>query len=259
MESKILIFESTIKDGIMSNNPKFYDSDLSQSEIDKIFLEKRIAFGKKYHIDGRKIYRATQKNEQNHLDYDDGKYIVLDVNNTLKDYWYEKLEADILILPLNNNKISLAHQMADCPIIIAEDRRLGVTALSHCGARYINRLLPQQTVKSLEKEYSSKVEDIYVYIGSCAKKESYIYENYPEWATNQEVWKDAIKKGPDGYHIDMVKAIKKQLQKIGIKHIKISKNDTITDKNYYSHAGYTREGRKEYGQNMVGFFYKTKK
>jgi len=191
------------------------------------------------------------------LDYKDGKYIVLNINKNSEDYWTQRLETDILILRENTNKIAVAHQMADCPIIIAEDRRLGVTALSHCGAKYINRLLPKQTIEALQKEYNSNVEDIYVYVGSCAKKESYIYETYPKWATNKEVWKNAIEQKKDGYHIDMIQAISNQLQEIGVRHIRISKNNTITDKNYYSHAGYTRGNRKEYGQNMVGFFYKT--
>lgn len=256
MESKIVIFESGVEDGIMSNNAKFYDKNTSQEKINQVFLEKRMNFGKKYNIDGRKIYRATQKSDINNLNYKDGKYLVLDTNQETKDAWYERLETDILILPQNNKKIALAHQMADCPILIAEDRRLGVTALSHCGAKYINRNLPEQTIKALQKEYNSKIEDIYVYIGSSAKKESYIYNTYPKWATNKEVWSDAIKKEKDGYHIDMIKAIKKQLQKLEIKHLKISKTDTITNKKYYSHAGYISGKRKEFGQNMVGFFYK---
>lgn len=256
MESKIVIFESGVEDGIMSNNPKFYDKSLSQEEINKIFLENRLTFGKKYDIDGRKIYKATQKNDNSKLDYKDGKYIVLDINKNSLDAWYEKLEADILILPQNDKKIALAHQMADCPIIIAEDRKLGVTALSHCGAMYINRYLPQQTIEALKKEYNSNIEDIYVYIGSCAKKGSYIYKTYPKWATNKEVWKEAIYKRKDVYHIDMIKAIQNQLKKVGIKHLKVSKIDTITNQKYYSHAGYVCGSRKEYGQNIVGFFYK---
>lgn len=108
MESKIVIFESGIEDGIMSNNAKFYDKNLSQEEINKIFLRNRIIFGKKYGIDGQKIYRATQKNDNNNLDYEDGKYIVIDVNQDLKDTWYEILEADILLLPKNSKKIALA-------------------------------------------------------------------------------------------------------------------------------------------------------
>lgn len=257
MKSKIIIFESGISDGIMSNNKKFYPENLSQDEINKIFLETRIKFGKKYRIDGKKIFRATQKNSINKLEYPDGQYLVLDPNTITEDAWYESLIADIIILPYNTKKIVLAHQMADCPIMIAEDRRLGVTALSHCGAVYINRKLPQQTIKCLQKEYHSKPEDIYVYIGSCAHKENYVYTNYPYWATNEEVWANSIEKASDNlYHIDMPRAIIEQLQSAGITNIKVSQNDTIIDDKYYSHAGHYQGKKKDNGQNIVGFYYK---
>jgi len=232
MERKIEIFESKIQDGIMSNDKIFYPNNLNQKQIDTIFLEKRIEFGKKLGIDGKKIYRATQKNNINKLEYPDGKYYVINPEkDTAEDYWYLKLEADILILPYNAKKIAVAHQMADCPILIAEDRKKNVTAISHCGAVYINRMLPAQTITALCQEFNSKVEDIFAYIGSCAHKESYKYDKYPSWATNKELWKDTIEKGNDNYYyIDMPKTITKQLQEIGIKNIEISLNDTITNK-----------------------------
>ncbi len=256
MKSRIVIFESGISDGIMSNNRKFYPKNWTQEKIDETFLEKRIKFGKKHSIDGTRIYRATQKNTINKLEYPDGQYLILDPNATnSEDAWYEKLVADIIIMPYNNKKVALAHQMADCPIMIAEDRRQGVTALSHCGAVYINRLLPQQTIEALQKEYNSNLEDIYVYIGSCAHKENYIYDTYPKWATNKDVWQDAIIKIADFYHIDMPKAIAKQLNRIGIKNLTISDKDTITDSSFYSHAGNYQGLKKENGQNIVGFYY----
>lgn len=258
MESKIIIFETGISDGIMSNNKKFYQENLSQSAIDKIFLETRINLGKKYHIDGKKIFRATQKNNINKLEYPDGQYLVLNPNTITVDAWYEKLVADIIIMPYNTAKTVLAHQMADCPILIAEDRKLGVTALSHCGAAYINRYLPKQTVEALQKEYQSNLDDIFVYIGSCAHKENYVYKDYPYWATNKEVWENSIVKAPDNlYHIDMLKAIIEQLTSKGIKNIYTSPNDTIVDEKYYSHAGYYQGKKTENGQNLVGFYYKS--
>lgn len=257
MESKIIIFESGVSDGIMSNNKKFYKENLSQDTIDKVFLKNRINFGKKHQIDGKKIFRATQKNNINKLEYPDGQYLILDPNTITEDAWYEKLVADIIILPYNTKKIALAHQMADCPILIAEDRRLGVTALSHCGAAYINRYLPKQTIEALKKEYQSNLEDIYVYIGSCAHKENYVYKEYPYWATNNEVWEQSIVKESDNlYHIDMPRAIIKQLKAAGITNIRTSPNDTIVDKRYYSHAGYYQGKKKINGQNIVGFYYK---
>ncbi len=260
MESKIIIFESGISDGIMSNNKKFYPDNMSQEEINEKFLKTRIEFGKKNNIDGKKIYRATQKNTINNLEYPDGQYVVLNPNKITEDAWYEQLEADIIILPNNDKRIVLAHQMADCPILIAEDRRLGITALSHCGAVYINRLLPQQTIFALQKEYNSNLQDIYVYVGSCAHKENYVYEKYPYWATNEEVWKDSIIKEKDNlFHIDMPRAITRQLNSIDINNIEISPNDTIIDERYYSHAGNYQGRKKVTGQNLVGFYYKTSK
>lgn len=257
MKSQIEIFETGIKDGIMSKNKKFYKENLTQEEINKIFLETRLKFAKKYNLNGLHIFQALQKTQLNKLNYPDGKYIVISEENMTKDdYWSEELPADILIISNKYKNIIVGNQMSDCPILIAEDRRLGVTALAHCGASYINRNLPIQTIMALENEYHSNLNDIYVYIGSCIKTESYVYDSYPSWATNKEVWKDCIKKEQSIYKIDLVKAIKKQLKSIGISHIKVSKIDTFKDKNYYSHLAEYNGIKEKSGQNFVGFYYK---
>ncbi len=256
MRTQIKIFETGIESRIMSRNKKFYQESLSQEEIDKIFLETRKKIGIQNCFDGKKIFQAKQKNEINKLGYPDGKYIVLTKDNmTKEDYWYEELPADILIISNNYPKIVVGNQMADCPIVIAEDRKKGVTALSHCGASYINRKLPQQTIKALEEAFNSNITDIYVYITSCASKKSYIYDCYPKWATNKEVWENSITKKEDNYYIDMIGAIKKQLKEIGIKKIKHSKIDTVTSPKFYSHIGYINGNKKKNGQNFVGFYY----
>lgn len=257
MKSQIEIFETGIKDGIMSKNKKFYKENLTQEEINKIFLKTRLKFAKKYNLNGLHIFQALQKTPLNKLNYPDGKYIVISEENmTKEDYWSEELPADILIISNKYKNIIVGNQMSDCPILIAEDRRLGVTALAHCGASYINRNLPIQTIMALENEYHSNLNDIYVYIGSCIKTESYVYDSYPSWATNKEVWKDCIKKEQSIYKIDLVKAIKKQLKSIGISHIKVSKIDTFKDKNYYSHLAEYNGIKEKSGQNFVGFYYK---
>lgn len=257
MKSQIEIFETGIKDGIMSKNKKFYKENLTQEEINKIFLETRLKFAKKYNLNGLHIFQALQKTPLNKLNYPDGKYIVISEENMTKDdYWSEELPADILIISNKYKNIIVGNQMSDCPILIAEDRKLGVTALAHCGASYINRNLPIQTIMALENEYHSNLNDIYVYIGSCIKTESYVYDSYPSWATNKEVWKDCIKKEQSIYKIDLVKAIKKQLKSIGISHIKVSKIDTFKDKNYYSHLAEYNGIKEKSGQNFVGFYYK---
>ena len=110
---------------------------------------------------------------------------------------------------------------------------------------YINRNLPKDTIKALFKCCDSKVDDIYVYIGSCIKKESYKYDRYPQWATNDDVWKGFIEKKDNNYYIDLEGAIKQQLNEIGIRNIDSSSIDTATNPDYYSHT------EKQEGKKMV--------
>lgn len=257
MHSKISIFETGIADGIVSKNKKFYKESTTSEEIDKIFLETRINIGKKYNFDGKKIFQALQKTDNNKVEYPDGTYhIITDEDISNDDLWNVKLPADILIISEKYKNVVVGNQMADCPILIIEDRALGVTALSHCGAPYIDRNLPYQTANALLKEYKSNPKNLYAYIGSCAKKESYIYDKYPTWAKNIEVWNGFIIEKSDGYHIDIEGAIIKQLYSLNIHNIEVSNEDTITNSKHYSHSAFAKGNIKKKGQNFVGFFYK---
>ena len=257
MKSQIQIFETGIEEGIFSRNKKFYNNIENQEKINEIFFNTRQEIGRKNGFKGEKVFQATQKTSQNNEEYLDGTYKVINKENmTKKDYWYEYLPADILIISNKYKNVVVGNQMADCPVIIAEDRRLGVTALSHCGASYIDRLLPIDTIKALQKEYSSQLEDIYVYVGSCIKKESYVYDCYPKWAINNDVWNEAITKKNDMYYIDLILAITKQLNQIGIKNIEISPYNTATNPKFFSNAAASKGQKEKYGQNFVGFFYK---
>lgn len=256
LETKIKIFETGISEGIFSRNKKFYDASLTENDINQLFDNVKNEVGKKFGFDGKHIFQASQKTDTNNIKYPDGKYIVLDSKYMDdSDYFKKQIETDILIISKEYKNIVVGNQMADCPILIVEDRKKGVTALSHCGATYINRNLPIQTVESLQKEFNSELDDLYVYIGSCAKKEKYIYDRYPNWATNDEVWKNNIEEKEDGFHIDMNSAIENQLKRIGIKNIISSNIDTITDERYYSHRAYMLGDETKKGQNFVGFFY----
>lgn len=256
---KLVIFETNISDGIMSPNKKFYPKDYTDKMIETEFLNTRLKAGEKYGFDGRKILHPKQKDVKFIEDYPDGKYIRISDNNLTKDdYWYIDLVADILIIDKNYPNIVIGHGMADCPILIVEDTKNKVVAISHCGSKQINREVPKYTVEALLKESNSNIKDIKVYIGSCIKENSYRYEEYPKWATNTKVWENNIKKKDDYYYIDLVKAIKMQLyeHKIEDKQITVSPYDTYTNPNYYSHTNEKRNGPKSNGQNFVGCFYK---
>ena len=257
MNTKIQIFEANKEDGVLCKNKKFYNKDLSEEEIKNIFKETRHKLGQKNGFKGEKMFQANQKSPDKNDLYPDGKYIVINEAHMKKDdYWYEDIKADILILEEKYKGIVVGHPMADCPILIIEDRKKGVTALSHCGISYIDRFLPKQTVEALIEKYNSNPEDLYAYIGSCAKKENYIYERYPDWLKNKELWEDAIIKGDNGYHMDLITPITKQLVSKNIKNITISPIDTIENDKYYSHYAGIKGKKDKIGQNFVGFYYK---
>lgn len=257
MEQQIIIFETNKLDGIMSRNKKFYPDNMTQEEINEKFLETRMNIGHKYGFDGKKIFQATHKKKENNIDYPDGKYILINKSHlTKEDFWYEELPADILIITSEYPNIVVGNQTGDCPILIAEDRKLGVMSVSHCGAADINREIPKKTIIALIKEFESNPKNIYVYIGTCAKKEHYIYETYPTWATNKEVWSNSIEQKENKFQIDLINAITEQLLQIGIENIDISNKDTITSKNYASHYASIHGSKEKIGQNFVGAYYK---
>ena len=259
MESRIVIFEANREDGNFSINKKFYPPKTLKRERVKLFHEDRLRLGTKLGIDGNHIFKANQKGEYKpDYDHEDGKYIILDDSNMKKkDFYQEILPADILILPEKYKEIAVANPSADCPIVICEDRKKGYTALSHCGGKYINRCLPKDTIKAMIEGCHSNPEDLYVYIGSCVKKESYVYDKYPAWATNKDVWKNNITEEDGKYYIDLIGAIKEQLQEMGIIHLEISPINTATDPRYYSHsAAHATKDKTKLGQNFIGFYYK---
>lgn len=256
MKSQIVIFEGNQIDGIFSSDKKFYPDNYTKKDIFNSIKNNRINLGKKYGFSGLKMFQVLQKMEDND-DYFDNKDVLIEEKYLTKaDYFVEKIKADILVITNKYKGIALSHRMADCPVLILEDRHQGISAIVHCGIYHINRGLPKEFIKVMINKYQSKPEHLYLYIGSFIKKESYIYDAYPKIATNKEVWKDAIIKEKDGYHIDLLKAIMNQIEEFKLAEIKVSEINTAIDENYASHYAAVHGDRSKLGQNIVGFYYK---
>ena len=256
MKSQIKIIESGRDIGIMSAAPEFFKKGTPLKERKEAVHQNRLKLGQKYNFDGNHIFRILQKSPWRKLRYKDGKYVVIeDKHLTKKDYWFEEIKGDILITSNKYKNIVLGDTSADCPILICEDRKKGYTAISHCGATYVDRKLPCDIIKALKEVCDSKEEDIYVYIGTAITKEYYIYDRYPKWAKHKRVWKNHIIKEKDGYHIDVIGAIYEQLNKIGINNIETSKTNTYSDDNFYSHVAAYQGKKEKKGQNFIGFYY----
>lgn len=169
-EYQLKIFETNKNDGIMSSNKKFYPTEYSEEDIQKAFFMVRSALGKKYHFNGLKILQPKQKDVEFIEEYPNGKYVKITEKNLQKeDFWQESIPADILMIDTNNPNIVIGHRHADCPVVIAEDRKHQLAAVAHCGALQINREVPKYIIEALKNE-GSNVQNIYVYIGSCIKK-----------------------------------------------------------------------------------------
>ena len=255
---KLIIFESNRKEGCMSLAKKFYPATYSEEDRKRALKEVKDKIGKKYNFNGNHVLQPKQKDVEFKEDYPDGKYVrITNEYLTKEDYWDEEIICDILLIDTKFPNVVIGHRMADCPVIIAEDRKKQTVAVSHCGTSQINREVPKWTIKALKKECNSNVEDIYVYIGSCIKKDNYQYDRYPSRATNKEVWENCIIEQDNIYYIDLIQAIKRQLNNEGIisNHIKVSPIDTYSNKDYYSHTEEIKNPDCEIGQNFVGCFY----
>ncbi len=255
MESQIVIFEATNEQGTFSLNEKFYPNK-SEKYIKNKFIETRKNIGDKFGFNYLKILEVRQKMQDND-DYPDNKYVVIDDSHLQKeDLLDEEIHADILIMSKKYPNIAVGHRMADCPVLILEDRKKGLTAICHTNTIHINRELPKYLVKTMIDNFNSKADNLYLYIGSFVKKENYIYDKYPIWATNEKVWNDSIIKEEDGYHIDMERAILDQVKVFNLKEIIVSPIDTALDNPYASHTMYVHGHQEKAGQNFIGFYYK---
>ena len=128
-----------------------------------------------------------------------------------EDLYDLDIYSDILMIDSSIPNVALAYPVADCPVIIAEDNKKKVAAMAHCGGEYIDRELPGQLIDSLRQEIDSDPNDIFVYVGPHAQKDSFTYDCFPRFIRNEKNWEDCLEEKNGLIHIDMSKAIIKQL------------------------------------------------
>ena len=241
--------------GTMNTAAGFYPMKMSLEKRQASFLKKRKEIAKTNDFDYKKFFMASQKLK-------DGSYCVLteELVNKHDDGWLLDIPEDILIVTRNTPGVVIGHPIADCPVIIMNDKSRGVTALGHCSAEMVDSLLPINIFQALEKEFGTTCSDVKVYVSSCIS-DKWEYDCFPTFAKNKEVWCGTIREvstnGKDSvYNIDIRKAIYRQLLAVGIsyKNIYWNMDDTLTDSNYYSNSG-ARYDVKKKGRNFAGAYY----
>lgn len=273
LRTNLNYFYSTINDGNMNTNKNFYPEGMSKEEIKKDFTERRIKLGREYGFDGLKILTPIQKSrpvmegktieqqlkafEAYNKKYKDGDYVRItkEMIEPYEDLYDLDIYSDILMIDNTIPEVALAYPVADCPVIIAEDTKNHVAAMAHCGGEYIDRELPGQLIDSLFMELDSNPDDIFVYVGPHAQKQSYTYDCFPRFIRNENNWKDCLSEENGLIHIDMDEAILNQLVARNITNIAISNIDTITNPLFYSNNRGRIDKEKE-GRFYTGCFYK---
>ena len=243
------IIETGNKYGNMNTNSAFYPMGFTAEDRKRVFLNRRIRAGNDYGFDGHKMFMADQKDKTGTWFELNQDYVEANPNG-----WTD-IDQDILIVTDKTPKVAIGHPVADCPVVMAFDPKKGVTAIGHCSADLVDKKMPGFVIEALRDSHDSRIDDISVYISACAGK-SWTYDKYPSWAKDDAIWNDAITLGEDGlYHIDLRKAVIKQLKEKGIEDIFYPNVDTITDPNFYSNSA-ARSDKSKKGRNFAGTFYR---
>ena len=240
--------------GNMNYNLRFFPKHFTQEDADRQFDMAREQVGLIYGFNGDRMYMADQTKQ-------DGSYfeITPDYVEANPEGWSD-IPEDILVMSSDVEQTAIGHPVADCPVVIAYDKRKKVVAIGHCSMALVDKLLPVAVVDALLKSHDSKDEDIVAFVGPGAKKESYIYETYPSKNTNDKLWEKRITENPNGgFNIDLQGAITDQLEERNIQNIIVSPVDTIKHPGYYSNYGEKHGDESKAGRNFTGATFNTKR
>lgn len=246
------------KYGTMNTAAGFYPMKMTLEKRQASFLKKRKKLGKVNDFDYKKFFMADQTTK-------DGSYCVLtpELINEKDDGWLRDIPEDILIITRETPGVVIGHPIADCPVIIMNDKERGVTALGHCSAEMVDIGLPMHIFLALQKEFGTSSRDVKVYVSSCISNK-WEYDCYPNFIKNKELWTGAVSEVHSSdkgtyYNIDIRKAVLGQLLSVGIsyKDIYWNMDDTLTNSNYYSNSGARLDSSKK-GRNFAGAYYPLK-
>lgn len=134
---------------------------LTPDDKKRVFAAHRQQAGEDYGFDGRKMFMADQKNLDGSVFEITRDYVEANPNG-----WTD-IPEDILKVRENLPGVAVGHPVADCPVVIAEDKTRGVTMVAHCGGEMIDKKIPMMEVEALYRE-GSKPEDVHVYVGAKA-------------------------------------------------------------------------------------------
>lgn len=147
----------------------------------------------------------------------------------------KEIVADGLMTQERN--VVLAHRVADCcPIVILDRKKKALTTL-HAGWRGSTLGIIGMGILSLQATYKSHIDDIWIWIGPCIQKDSYISREVPV-QSQFAPWKNHIHVRDDGFHVDLPGFAFEEAVRLGVDetHIINDGRDTYTEREiFFSH------------------------
>ena len=233
---KLNVFISTQRDGIMSNDKKFFPN-LSKEERELLYKSTLTRFFERKNIKYENVVVLKEENKE--------------IKSRTATNSIKKIKEAILLLK-DNKDLCVAVETNDYPAIIAtantEDNK-SISAIALGTIENINNNLLHEMIESLMKETNAAPFEMTFYIGACPSKEK--LEVDPNLLTNSYIWKDTITKKKKKHYLDIRYAIFNTLIKeiVDPNNIYFDSTDTTEDEKYFSSIG------NKPGKNIVCAVY----
>ena len=219
---KLNVFVSSTKDGIMSNDKKYFPK-LTKEEREMLYESTLTRFLSKRNIDRNNIIIINDKNTKH------SAHTVTNENKNLKD--------KVILLKDKTPNLVVAVETSDEPIIMASaknEQNESTCVVAKASIKNLNEDLLTLMVDTLMKETDAPPFEMTFYIGACPSKENFILDSVEELTS--PIWKDTYEKKKKKYHLDLRYAIFNQLMKeiVDPNYIYFDSNDTTEEENYFS-------------------------
>lgn len=218
---KLNVFVSSTKDGIMSNDKKYFPK-LTKEERDLLYESTLTRFFSKRNIDRENVIIINDKNTKH------SAHTATIENKKIKD--------KVVVLKDKTPNLVVAVETSDEPIIVASaknEQNENTCVVAKASIKNLNDDLLTLMVDTLMKETDAPPFEMTFYIGACPSQDKFVLDNVNELTS--PIWKDTYKKKKNKYYLDIRYAIFNQLLKeiVDPNFIYFDSNDT-TESDYFS-------------------------
>lgn len=235
---KLNVFISSQKDGIMSQDKKFFPN-LSNEERKLLYETTLTRFFERRNISYENVIVLREKNTE--------------IKSRVATHTTKKVKEAILLLKDTTKDLCVAVETTDYPVVIAtaqnEDGK-SVSAIALGTIENLNNDLLHEMIESLIKETNAAPFEMTFYIGACPSKENLVVDE--SLLTNNYIWKDTVTKKKKKNYLDIRYAIFNTLIKeiVDPNNIYFDSTDTTTDERYFSNI------TNKPGKNLVCVVYR---